>query len=44
MRGVAFTDPPTTQPYGIDTGFPYPSGNSIRLTQVSLSTRARGVR
>lgn len=33
-RGVPFTDPPTTQPYGIDTGFRDPSGNNIRLTQV----------
>ena len=33
-RGVAFNDPPTTQPYGIDTSFRDPSGNNIRLTQV----------
>jgi predicted enzyme related to lactoylglutathione lyase len=33
-RGVAFSDPPTTQPYGIDTSFRDPSGNNIRLTQV----------
>jgi catechol 2,3-dioxygenase-like lactoylglutathione lyase family enzyme len=33
-RGVVFNDPPTTQPYGIDTGFRDPSGNNIRLTQV----------
>ena len=33
-RGVAFSDPPTKQPYGIDTSFRDPSGNSIRLTQV----------
>ncbi|HEX6423931.1 MAG TPA: VOC family protein [Acidimicrobiales bacterium] len=33
-RGVAFNDPPTPQPYGIDTSFRDPSGNNIRLTQV----------
>jgi predicted enzyme related to lactoylglutathione lyase len=33
-RGVTFNDPPTTQPYGIDTSFRDPSGNNIRLTQV----------
>jgi catechol 2,3-dioxygenase-like lactoylglutathione lyase family enzyme len=33
-RGVVFNDPPTAQPYGIDTGFRDPSGNNIRLTQV----------
>jgi predicted enzyme related to lactoylglutathione lyase len=33
-RGVEFNDPPTPQPYGIDTGFRDPSGNNIRLTQV----------
>ncbi|MBV8463627.1 MAG: VOC family protein [Acidimicrobiales bacterium] len=33
-QGVEFTDPPTRQPYGIDTGFRDPSGNNIRLTQV----------
>jgi predicted enzyme related to lactoylglutathione lyase len=33
-RGVEFTDPPTPQPYGIDTSFRDPSGNSVRLTQV----------
>jgi catechol 2,3-dioxygenase-like lactoylglutathione lyase family enzyme len=33
-RGVVFNDPPTTQPYGIDTSFRDPSGNNIRLTQV----------
>ena len=29
-----FNDPPTPQPYGIDTSFRDPSGNNIRLTQV----------
>jgi len=33
-RGVTFNDPPTVQPYGIDTSFRDPSGNNIRLTQV----------
>lgn len=31
---LAFNDPPTRQPYGIDTSFRDPSGNNIRLTQV----------
>jgi catechol 2,3-dioxygenase-like lactoylglutathione lyase family enzyme len=33
-RGVPFNDPPTPQPYGIDTSFRDPSGNNIRLIQV----------
>jgi predicted enzyme related to lactoylglutathione lyase len=33
-RGVVFNDPPTPQPYGIDTSFRDPSGNNVRLTQV----------
>jgi catechol 2,3-dioxygenase-like lactoylglutathione lyase family enzyme len=33
-RGVRFNDPPTKQPYGVDTSFRDPSGNNIRLTQV----------
>ena len=33
-RGVVFYDPPTPQPYGIDTSFRDPSGNNFRLTQV----------
>lgn len=32
-RGVEFTEPPNQMPYGIDSGFRDPSGNSIRLTQ-----------
>jgi catechol 2,3-dioxygenase-like lactoylglutathione lyase family enzyme len=32
--GVEFNDPPTPQPYGIDTSFRDPSGNNVRLTQV----------
>ncbi len=41
-RGVAFNDPPTAQPYGIDTSFRDPSGNNIRLTQVLDFDPARG--
>lgn len=33
-RGVVFNDPPTPQPYGIDTSFRDPAGNNVRLTQV----------
>jgi catechol 2,3-dioxygenase-like lactoylglutathione lyase family enzyme len=33
-RGVVFNDPPTPQPYGVDTSFRDPSGNNVRLTQV----------
>ncbi|BCJ28304.1 VOC family protein [Actinocatenispora sera] len=33
-RGVSFNDPPTPQPYGIDTSFRDPSGNNVRLTQI----------
>ena len=33
-RGLEFNDPPTEQPYGIDTSFRDPSGNNVRLTQV----------
>lgn len=41
-RGVVFNDPPTEQPYGIDTSFRDPSGNNIRLTQVlELTTNGR---
>lgn len=34
-RGVEFTETPEARPYGIDAGFRDPSGNSMRLTQVS---------
>jgi catechol 2,3-dioxygenase-like lactoylglutathione lyase family enzyme len=34
-RGVEFTQDPTEQPYGVDTAFRDPSGNSIRLAQLS---------
>ena len=40
-RGVVFNDPPTPQPYGIDTSFRDPSGNNIRLTQVLQFDPAR---
>ena len=33
-RGVDFVDEPEERPYGIDSGFRDPSGNSIRITQV----------
>jgi predicted enzyme related to lactoylglutathione lyase len=41
-RGVTFNDPPTVQPYGIDTSFRDPSGNNIRLTQIMEFDPARG--
>ena len=41
-RGVVFNDPPTEQPYGIDTSFRDPSGNNIRLTQVIELSMERG--
>jgi catechol 2,3-dioxygenase-like lactoylglutathione lyase family enzyme len=34
-RGVEFSEAPEERPYGIDSGFHDPSGNSFRLTQVS---------
>jgi len=33
-RGVEFVEPPDERPYGIDSGFRDPSGNSIRVTEV----------
>jgi predicted enzyme related to lactoylglutathione lyase len=35
-RGVAFTEEPEERPYGIDSAFRDPSGNSIRLTEVRM--------
>jgi predicted enzyme related to lactoylglutathione lyase len=35
-RGVEFTEAPEERPYGIDSGFRDPSGNSLRLTEVHL--------
>ena len=34
-RGVEFNEPPNQMPYGIDSGFRDPSGNSVRLTQLN---------
>jgi catechol 2,3-dioxygenase-like lactoylglutathione lyase family enzyme len=34
-RGVEFTEKPNVQPYGIDCGFRDPSGNSVRLSQLT---------
>lgn len=39
-RGVEFTEAPEERPYGIDTGFRDPSGNSVRLTEVRLPANA----
>ncbi len=36
-RGVEFLEKPEQRPYGIDCGFRDPSGNSFRLTQVTLA-------
>jgi uncharacterized glyoxalase superfamily protein PhnB len=36
-RGVQFTEEPEERPYGIDSGFRDPSGNSFRLTQVTMA-------
>jgi len=33
-RGVEFSEAPEERPYGIDSGFHDPSGNSFRLTQI----------
>jgi predicted enzyme related to lactoylglutathione lyase len=35
-RGVEFSEAPEERPYGIDSGFRDPSGNSIRLTEAKL--------
>jgi uncharacterized glyoxalase superfamily protein PhnB len=34
-RGLEFTEAPEERPYGIDSGFRDPSGNSFRLAQLS---------
>jgi predicted enzyme related to lactoylglutathione lyase len=39
-RGVEFSETPEERPYGIDAGFRDPSGNAIRLTQVTMSLNA----
>ena len=36
-RGVEFTETPEERPYGIDSAFRDPSGNHIRLTQVTMA-------
>ena len=36
-RGVQFTEMPEERPYGIDSAFRDPSGNHIRLTQVTMA-------
>jgi uncharacterized glyoxalase superfamily protein PhnB len=36
-RGVEFVEAPEQRPYGIDSGFRDPSGNSFRLTQITLA-------
>jgi catechol 2,3-dioxygenase-like lactoylglutathione lyase family enzyme len=36
-RGVEFSEHPEERPYGIDSGFHDPSGNSFRLTQVTMA-------
>src|SRR5438477_7808602 len=33
-RGVEFSEEPEERPYGVDSGFRDPSGNSFRLTQL----------
>ncbi len=39
-NGVEFVEAPEERPYGIDAGFRDPTGNSIRLTQLSMSFSA----
>jgi uncharacterized glyoxalase superfamily protein PhnB len=36
-RGVEFSEKPEQRPYGIDTGFRDPSGNNLRLGQVTMA-------
>jgi catechol 2,3-dioxygenase-like lactoylglutathione lyase family enzyme len=36
-RGVEFSEEPEERPYGIDSAFRDPSGNNIRLTQVTMA-------
>jgi catechol 2,3-dioxygenase-like lactoylglutathione lyase family enzyme len=36
-RGVEFSETPEERPYRIDSAFRDPSGNSIRLTQVTMA-------
>jgi predicted enzyme related to lactoylglutathione lyase len=39
-RGVEFTEQPEERPYGIDSAFRDPSGNTFRLTQTSPTLTA----
>jgi catechol 2,3-dioxygenase-like lactoylglutathione lyase family enzyme len=39
-NGVEFTEAPEERPYGIDSGFRDPSGNSLRLTELKLPATA----
>ena len=39
-RGVEFTEAPEERPYGIDSGFRDPSGNSFRLSQMKEGSPA----
>ena len=41
-RGVVFSSEPTEMPYGIDSGFSDPSGNSVRLTEIKDNWSDRG--
>ena len=43
-RGVEFSQEPTEQPYGIDAGFRDPSGNQMRMAQLSELSSEPGVR
>ena len=36
-RGVEFVEAPEERPYGIDAGFRDPSGNHVRLTQMTMA-------
>jgi predicted enzyme related to lactoylglutathione lyase len=36
-RGVEFVEEPEERPYGIDAGLRDPSGNHLRLTQVTMA-------
>jgi predicted enzyme related to lactoylglutathione lyase len=36
-RGVEFVEEPEDRPYGIDAGFRDPSGNHLRLTQLTMA-------
>lgn len=42
-RGVEFVEKPEQRPYGIDCGLRDPSGNSLRLTQVSADLAERAI-